>query len=84
MLKAVVPRDPAVSYEHRLMAGDPAEAIVDLAVAEGVEMIVLATHGRTGLMRMLMGSVAEVIVRKAQCPVLTVKAPQTAMVAAGK
>jgi len=84
MLKAVVPHDAAVSYEHRLIAGDPAEAIVDLAAAEGVEMIVLATHGRTGLMRMLMGSVAEVIVRKAQCPVLTVKAPQAAPVAAAK
>lgn len=83
MLKAVIPHDPVVSYEHRLIAGDPAEAIVDLAEEEGVDMIVLATHGRTGLVRMLMGSVAEVIVRKAQCPVLTVKAPQAVPVAAG-
>jgi nucleotide-binding universal stress UspA family protein len=39
-------------------------------------MIVLGTHGRTGLERLLMGSVAEQIVRKAACPVLTVKSPR--------
>lgn len=74
MLNAVVPTDPTVRYEHRLVTGDPAEEIVELAEREGVDMIVLATHGRTGLFRLLMGSVAEAVVRKAKCPVLTVKA----------
>lgn len=74
MLKEIVPTDPSVGYEHRLLAGDPAESIVQLAETEGVQMIVLATHGRTGLFRMLMGSVAEAVVRKSMCPVLTVKA----------
>jgi nucleotide-binding universal stress UspA family protein len=63
-----------VGYEHRLMIGTPAGAIVHLAEKEGVDMIVMPTHGRTGLVRLLMGSVAEEVVRKAKCPVLTVKA----------
>jgi nucleotide-binding universal stress UspA family protein len=74
MLTAVVPTDPAVGYEHRLMIGTPATAIVHLAEEEHVDMIVMPTHGRTGLFRLLMGSVAEEVVRKAKCPVMTIKA----------
>jgi nucleotide-binding universal stress UspA family protein len=74
MLSEVVPTDPAVGYEHRLLVGSPATAIVYLAEKENVDMIVMPTHGRTGLTRLLMGSVAEEVVRKAKCPVLTVKA----------
>lgn len=73
MLYAVKPHDPKIPFEHRLLLGEPASAIVDLAEQEKVDMIVLATHGRTGLMRLLMGSTAEQIVRLATCPVLTVK-----------
>lgn len=75
MLAEVLPTDPAVGYEHRLMIGSPASAIVHLAEKENVDMIVMPTHGRTGLSRLLMGSVAEEVVRKAKCPVLTIKAP---------
>ena len=78
MLGEVLPKDPKVAYEHRLLAGDPAEAIVRTAEADGVDMIVIGTHGRTGLTRLLMGSVAEAIVRRAGCPVLTVKQPHKA------
>jgi universal stress protein A len=74
MLAEVLPTDPAVGYEHRLMIGSPATAIVHLAEKENVDMIVMPTHGRTGLTRLLMGSVAEEVVRKAKCPVLTIKA----------
>ena len=74
MLVEVMPTDPSVPCEHRLVVGSPATAIVQLAEQEGAEMIVMPTHGRTGLLRMLMGSVAEEVVRKAKCPVLTVKA----------
>ena len=77
MLSEVVPSDPSIPYEHRLVIGSPATAIVELAEKEGVSMIVMPTHGRTGLMRLLMGSVAEEVVRKAKCPVLTVKAAST-------
>jgi nucleotide-binding universal stress UspA family protein len=73
MLSEVVPTDPSVGYEHRLLIGSPATGIVHLSEREGVDMIVMPTHGRTGLLRLLMGSVAEEVVRKAKCPVLTVK-----------
>ena len=73
MLSEVVPRDPSVPFEHHLLAGDPAEAIIRTAEQENVDMIVIGTHGRTGLTRLLMGSVAEAVVRRASCPVLTVK-----------
>lgn len=76
MLAKVVPSDPSVAYEHRLVIGDPADEIVRLAEQEKVDLIVLGTHGRTGLRRMLMGSVAEAVVRRATCPVFTFK-PQT-------
>lgn len=71
MLRDVVPTDPAVGYEHHLVMGPPADAIVDLAKEQGADLIVLGTHGRTGLMRLLMGSVAEAVVRRSPCPVLT-------------
>ena len=74
MLSEVVPTDPSVGYEHRLLMGSPATGIIHLAEREKVDMIVMPTHGRTGLLRLLMGSVAEEVVRKAKCPVLTVKA----------
>jgi len=74
-LAAVVPTDPAVPSIHKLMIGDPAEAIVQLAESDQVDLIVMGTHGRTGLTRLLMGSVAEAVVRRAPCPVLTVKQP---------
>ncbi len=71
MLKEVTPNDSSVPYEHHLVTGDPASAIVRLAKDEDVDLIVMGTHGRTGLLRMLMGSVAEAVVRRAPCPVLT-------------
>jgi nucleotide-binding universal stress UspA family protein len=74
MLSDVLPTCPSVGYEHRLAIGRPASGIIHLAEKEGVDMIVMPTHGRTGLLRLLMGSVAEEVVRKAKCPVLTVKA----------
>lgn len=77
MLEAVKLGDPAVSYEHRLITGDPATAIVREAEAENVDFVVMSTHGRTGFGRLLMGSVAEAVVRRAKCPVLTVKQPQS-------
>jgi universal stress protein A len=78
MLHDVVPTDPSVPCEHKLVIGSPAQAIVKMAEEESAAMIVMATHGRTGLTRLLMGSVAEEVVRKAQCPVLTVKASAAA------
>lgn len=73
MLNEVVPPTSDVPYEHHLLFGDPAAELVALAERENVDLIVLSTHGRTGLMRMLMGSVAERVVQRAPCPVLTLK-----------
>jgi nucleotide-binding universal stress UspA family protein len=75
MLHAVVPTDPAVPCDHRLLRGDPAERIVEVADEEHCDLIVMGTHGRTGFRRLLMGSVAEAVVRRANCPVITYKMP---------
>ncbi len=56
-----------------LKTGSPAQIIIDSAQRGGVDLIVMATHGRTGLAHMFMGSVAEKVVRSAACPVLTVR-----------
>ena len=70
MLEAVKPAATDVPFVHRLALGDPAGEIVRLAADEGAELIVLGTHGRTGMLRFLMGSVAEAVVRRATCPVM--------------
>jgi len=53
--------------------GSPVESIVSYALDEVIDMIVIATHGRTGLSHVFLGSVAERIVREAPCPVLTIR-----------
>lgn len=50
--------------------GTPQKNIVEKAAEEGVDMIVMSTHGRTGLNHIIMGSVAEKVVARATCPVL--------------
>ncbi len=57
---------------HRIVAlGDPSTEIIKIADENDVNLIVVATHGRTGLKHMIFGSVAEKIIRHASCPVLT-------------
>jgi nucleotide-binding universal stress UspA family protein len=58
-----------------LRPGVPADEIVKLADDRIVDLIVMGTHGRSGLSHLLMGSVAEHVVRRASCPVLTVPNP---------
>jgi hypothetical protein len=53
--------------------GKPAEAIVRVAREAGVDLIVMGTHGRTGLRHLLLGSVAEAVIRQVRCPVTTVR-----------
>lgn len=81
-IETAVPDDPEVSFEQRVVCPVPtsenvrlAEEIVRVAEQEDVYAIVIGTHGRTGLMRLLLGSVAESVMRKAACPVITVRAP---------
>jgi nucleotide-binding universal stress UspA family protein len=74
-LYAMRPEDAQMAVEHYLLVGDPAIEILDLAEEKGCDLIVMGTHGRTGLARLFMGSVAEQVLRRARCPVLTVKQP---------
>ncbi|HWB12157.1 MAG TPA: universal stress protein [Pirellulales bacterium] len=69
-LSAVTVADPRIRCEHRLLHGDPARQIVELAKRENVETIVLGTHGRSGLGRLITGSVAEAVLRDAPCAVV--------------
>jgi nucleotide-binding universal stress UspA family protein len=68
---------PAARVHYRgtttMVAGMPAEAIVECATNRGMDLIVMGTHGRSGFAHLLLGSVAEQIVRTAPCPVLTVR-----------
>jgi nucleotide-binding universal stress UspA family protein len=61
--------------EYRVEDGDPVTEILYQAADLPCDLIVLGTHGRTGLGRVFLGSVAEAVVRKAPCPVLTLKVP---------
>jgi nucleotide-binding universal stress UspA family protein/quercetin dioxygenase-like cupin family protein len=65
--------DPQIHVEHRVAEGDPAEEVLRLSERLHCDLIVMGTHGKTGLGRLLTGSVAEEVLRKAVCPVLVVK-----------
>lgn len=67
--------DAGVDTVTEVSVGSPHEQITDYADAVGADLIVMGTHGRTGLDRVLLGSVTERVVRGASCPVLTVRAP---------
>jgi len=69
------PAGAMVNVDHVLLSGVPATELLQLAEDRHVDLIVLGSHGRTGLARLLMGSVAEQVVRGAHCPVLVVKQP---------
>jgi nucleotide-binding universal stress UspA family protein len=70
-----VPVGDGIAVERRFEEGDPVEGILRVAELSRADLIVMGTHGRTGLSRLFMGSVAEQVLRKAPCPVLTLKAP---------
>lgn len=65
---------PALKVRRRVVEGSPAARIVDVAAEEAVDLVVVGTHGRSGLDRVFLGSVADRVVRTAKCPVLTVRA----------
>jgi nucleotide-binding universal stress UspA family protein len=64
-----------IETKQIIAEGDPVSQILRVAAEEQADFIVLGTHGRTGLSRLLMGSVAENVIRRATCPVLAVKTP---------
>jgi nucleotide-binding universal stress UspA family protein len=80
-LGQIRPVDARIPVRHVLLEGDPASEIVRHATETGADLIVMGTHGRTGLERLLMGSVAEKVMREALCSVLVAKLPRAARVA---
>ncbi len=74
-LRSVQAYHPAVRLEHKLVEGDPATEILRETREADCDLIVMGTHGWGGLSRLLLGSVAAEVVRRAPCPVLTVKTP---------
>ena len=75
-LEQIRPVNPDIAVRHVFREGDPASQIVRYAADTGIDLIVMGTHGRTGLARLLMGSVAEKVMREAPCSVMVVKLPK--------
>jgi nucleotide-binding universal stress UspA family protein len=65
-----------LTSDFLMSGGLPADSILDAARAQSVDVIVMGTHGRRGLSHALFGSVAESVLRKSSCPVLTVRSPK--------
>jgi nucleotide-binding universal stress UspA family protein len=74
-LAQLIPEAEAAGVQvARLVAvGTPYRKIIDMAEAEHIDLIVMATAGRTGFSHLIMGSIAERVVRTASCPVLTIR-----------
>ncbi len=75
-LEQIRPVNEGITVHHVFLEGEPATEIVRFARDAGIDLIVMGTHGRTGLERLLMGSVAEKVLRDAHCSVLVVKLPR--------
>jgi nucleotide-binding universal stress UspA family protein len=75
-LEQIRPANASIKVEHVLLEGDPAQEIINYAREANIDLIVLGTHGRTGKDRLLMGSVAEKVMRDGPCSVLVVKLPK--------
>lgn len=74
-LTAIRPKDPQLTVEHHLTVGTPADEILRYCEKLDAELIVMGSHGRGALGRLLLGSVAEKVARNAKCPVLTIRHP---------
>jgi universal stress protein A len=72
-LKAIIPHDSKVRYRHTLIQGSPEKVLSEYAEENEIDLIVMGTHGRKGLARLVMGSVAESVLRHAPCPVITIR-----------
>jgi nucleotide-binding universal stress UspA family protein len=72
-LRDLVPATFTGPWNAAVASGDPAQAIVQVAQVHDVDLIVMGSHGHTGLHRLVLGSVSEKVVRHASCAVLTIK-----------
>ena len=68
--------DPQQRIEVAVRVGDPGSEIVEYAKEIGADMIMMSSHGRTGIKHLLIGSVAERVVRLAECPVMVLRQPK--------
>lgn len=68
-------KDDGMAVEWEVVEGDPAHAIVETAHQRGADLIAMATHGHSGLRRLVLGSVADSVVRGSHLPVLLVRPP---------
>jgi nucleotide-binding universal stress UspA family protein len=75
-LEQIRPLNKSIAVRHVFLEGDPAGEIVRFAREAASDIIVMGTHGRTGMDRLLMGSVAEKVLRDAGCSVMVVKLPR--------
>jgi nucleotide-binding universal stress UspA family protein len=76
-------RDHGIVVRTSAISSSPiAATILDYAASEHIDLIIVGTHGRTGFAYFFMGSVAQQVVRRATCPVLTVRHPEREFVAA--
>jgi len=72
-LRQIWPLNASIPVRHVLLEGEPADQIIRYATEEGMDLIVMGTHGRTALVRLLVGSVADKVLRGAPCSVLVAK-----------
>jgi nucleotide-binding universal stress UspA family protein len=75
-LRDLVPDTFHDAWDVEVASGDPADTIIRIAAERHADLIVMGTHGRTGLRHALLGSVAEKVVRTAPCPVLICRSPR--------
>jgi nucleotide-binding universal stress UspA family protein len=73
IIREQVPAD--LDVEASVSTGNAVEGIIQYAREQNADLLVMCTHGRTGLSHVLMGSTAEAVVRRAPCPVLTLRQP---------
>ncbi len=73
--RVVRAQQSGLSVTSDFVWGNPSKIIPEYAAAQGIDLIVMGTHGRTGVAHLILGSVAERVVRVAPCPVLAVRPP---------
>ena len=71
--RKVIPTDSEIEYRHEFLRGNPGPEIVKLADDQNCDLIIMATHNRAGLVRWILGSVSEYVIRHSKCPVISVK-----------
>lgn len=80
---AALARHGLTAHRQLIIEGDPADEILKFAAEVGADLIAMGSHGRTGVMRLLMGSVSKKVLDQASCPVLIVRIPDEEMARAG-